>query len=182
MRRAEEGLRRGSAPVDEEPAATVVGEAEPPDVDGSGVVGPDDAAEADVEAEALEGAQATRQAMDLLVALEGSLSRASRGPACCLEAVGEVGGRAFEGGCDGGEVPLVVGDQRRVGLGGEVVGQGEGVGGQWAHVISSDRGFRPRPMIVRQDGGLAAIPPLRYTLEVEGGRILFTGDDAWAPG
>ncbi|GAA2147368.1 hypothetical protein GCM10009826_00120 [Humibacillus xanthopallidus] len=38
-------------------------------------------------------------------------------------------------------MPLVIGDQRRVSLGGEVVGECEGVGGQGAHVISSDRGF-----------------------------------------
>ena len=55
--------------------------------------------------------------------------------------------------------------RRRVGLGGEVVGEVEGAGGQGVHGIGSDLGGGPA--IVRHHRGLAASPRVRYTFEVE---------------
>ena len=63
--RAEERLGRGGAPVEQQPAARAVGEAEPPDVHGLGVVRADDVPEAQVQAEAAQGAQASGQPVDL---------------------------------------------------------------------------------------------------------------------
>ena len=137
--RPEERLGRGRAPVDQQPAAGAVGEAEPSDVDGLGVVCADDAAEAQVQAEAAQGPQASGQPVDLQVPVHRLLARAARRLACGIEAVGQVGDRLLEALRDGREVLLVGGDQRRVGLGGEVVGQVEHAGRQGVHVISSDR-------------------------------------------
>ena len=91
------------------------------------------------------------------------LAGAAGRPALGVEAVGQVGDRLLEALRDGREVLLVGGDQRRVGLGGEVVGKVERAGGQGVHVISSDLAVvRPRSAIVRHDPGLAASPPVRY--------------------
>ena len=57
-----------------------------------------------------------------------------------VQAVGQVGDRLPEALRDGRELPLVAGDQRRVGLGAEVAGQVERARGRWVHVISSDPG------------------------------------------
>jgi len=51
---------------------------------------------------------------DLHVPVHRRLARAAGRQALGVEAVGQVGDRAFEALRDGCEVPLVVGDQRRV--------------------------------------------------------------------
>jgi hypothetical protein len=66
------------------------------------------------------------------------LADAAGRPELGLEAAGEVGDRLLEGVRDRGEVPLVGGDQRRVGLGGETAGKVKRTRGQWVHPISSD--------------------------------------------
>ena len=128
--RAEERLGRGGAPVDQQPAARAVGEAEPPDVHRLGVVRADDAPEAQVQAEAAQGAQPGGQPVDLHVPVHRLLADAAGRLALGVEAVGQVGDRLLEALRDGREVPLVAGDQRRVGLGGEAVGKVERAGSQ----------------------------------------------------
>ena len=135
--RAEERLGRGRAPVDQQPAARAVGEAEPADVHRLGVVRADHAPEAQVQAEAAQRAQPGGQPVDLLVPVHRLLALAAGRPALGVEAVGQVGDRLLEALRDGREVLLVVGDQRRVGLGGEVVGKVERAGRQAIHVSSS---------------------------------------------
>jgi hypothetical protein len=61
--------------------------------------------------------------MDLHIPVHGRLPPAARRLALGLEAVGQVGDRLLEALCYGREVLLVGGDQRRVGLGGQVVGK-----------------------------------------------------------
>ena len=165
--RAEERLGRGGAPVDQQPAAGAVGEAEPADVDGLGVVGGDDAAQAQVEAEAAQRAQPGGQPVDLQVAVQRLLADAAGRLALGVEPVGQVGDRLLEALRDGGEVLLVVGDQGRVGLGGEAVGEVERAGGQGVHVISSVEVEGLGAAILRPDRGLAASPRVRYTLKWE---------------
>ena len=122
---AEERLGRGRAPVDEQPAAGAVGEAEPADVDGLGAVVADHPAEAQVEAEAAQGPQPGGQPVDLLVAVQRLLSSPPRCPALGVQTVGQVGDRLLEALRHRREVLLVRGDQRRVGLGGQVLGEVE---------------------------------------------------------
>jgi len=55
-----------------------------------------------------------------------------------IEAAGQLGDRLHEALRDGREMLLVAGDQRRVGLGGEVVGRVKRAGSQGVHVIGSD--------------------------------------------
>jgi hypothetical protein len=86
--------------------------------------------EAQVQSEATQGAQASGQPVDLQVAVQRLLPAAAGRLALGIEAVGQVGDRLLETRCDGREVLLVAGDQRRVGLGGEVVGKVERTGDQ----------------------------------------------------
>ena len=141
--RAEERLGDRGPPVDQQPAAGAVGQAEPPDVDrlrvaAGAVVGADHPPEAQVEAEPAQGPQPGRQPVHLGVPVHRLLADAAGRPELGLEAAGEVGDRLLEGVRDRREVPLVGGDQRRVGLGGETVGKVKGTRGQWVHPISSD--------------------------------------------
>jgi hypothetical protein len=76
--------------------------------------------------------------VDLQVPVQSRLARAAGRLALGIEAVGQVGDRLLEALRDDREVLLVGGDQRRVGLGGEVVGKVERAGGQGFHGISSD--------------------------------------------
>ena len=136
--RSEERLSRGGAPVDQQPATRAVGEAKPSDVHRLGVVRADHAPEAQVQAEAAQGAQASGQPVDLQVPVQRLLADAAGRLALGIEAVGQVGDRLLEALRDGREVLLVAADQRRVGLGGEAVGKVKRAGGQGVHVISSD--------------------------------------------
>jgi hypothetical protein len=68
--------------------------------------------------------------MDLEVAIHGLLADAAGRLALGIEALGQLGDRLLEAGGNCGEVPIVIGDQGRLGLGGEMVGQVEGAGGQ----------------------------------------------------
>ncbi len=165
---AEERLRGGRAPVDEQPAPGAVGQAEPADVDRL-VVLADHPPQAQVEGEAAQGAHPRRQPVDLLVPLQRSLPHLRRRAARGVQAVREVGDRVLEALRDGREVRLVARDHRRVGLGGQVVGEVEGArrhGGQGPAPV---RSVWPGPVIVRHDGGLAASPPMSYTLVVAEG-------------
>ena len=126
--RSEERLGRGGAPVDQQPTARAVGEAEPSDVHGLGVVRADHVSEAQVQAEAAQGAQASGQPVDLQVPVHRLLADAAGRLARGVEAVGQVGDRLLEALRDGREVLLVAGDQARVGLGGEAVGKVERAG------------------------------------------------------
>jgi hypothetical protein len=76
--------------------------------------------------------------VDLHVPVHRRLADTAGRPALGIEAVGQVGDRLLQALRDGHEVLLVVGDQRRVGLGGETVGKVERTGSQEIHVISSD--------------------------------------------
>ena len=128
--RSEERLGRGGAPVEQQPTTRAVGEAESSDVHGLGVVRADHVSEAQVQTEATQGAQASGQPVDLQVPVHRLLARAAGRLALGVEAVGQVGDRLLEALRDGREVLLVAGDQRRVGLGGEVVGKVERAGSQ----------------------------------------------------
>ena len=125
MGRAEERFGRGRAPVDEQPTTRGVREAEPADVHRLLVVRADHVAEAQVQAEATQGAQAGGQPVDLQVPVHRLLAGAAGRPAFGVESLGEVGDRPLEALRDGREVLLVAGDQPRVGLGGEAVGKVE---------------------------------------------------------
>ena len=188
--RPEERLSRGGAPVEQQPAARAVGEAKPSDVDGLGVVRADDASEAQVKAEAAQDAQPGGQPVDLHVPVHRLLAYAAGCFELGVKAAGQVGDRLLEALRDGREVLLVAADQRRVGLGGEVVGKVKRTGSQRVHVISSDlrslwerreghprathtsttthalrdshfRRFWPRSAILQHAPGLAASPPVR---------------------
>ena len=67
---AEERLGGGGAPVDEQPTAGAVGEAEAADVDRLGAVGADDATEAQVQPEAAQRPQPRGQPVDLQVPVQ----------------------------------------------------------------------------------------------------------------
>jgi hypothetical protein len=136
--RSEERFGRGGAPVEQQPATRLVGEAESADVDRLGVVRADHAPQAQVKAEPAQQAEPGGQPVDLQVPLHRVLADAAGCPALGLEAAGQVGDRLLEGLPDGGEVPLVGRDQRRVGLGGETGGKVERAVSQQAHVVSSD--------------------------------------------
>ncbi len=127
--RREERLGGGGAPVEQQPAAGAVGEAEASHVHGFAAVGGDDAPQAQVQAEAAQGAQAGGQAVDLGVPVHGLPADAAGRPALRLQAVGEFTDRLREAFRDGREVPLVAVDQGRVGLGGEMVGKVERAAG-----------------------------------------------------
>ena len=116
-----------------------VRESEASDVHGPGIIRADDVPEAEVEAVATQGAQPGGQPMDLHVPVHRRLAFAGRRLAGGIEAVGQVGDRLLEALRDGREVLLVAGDQRRVGLGGEVVRKVKrAAGSRGAHVIRSD--------------------------------------------
>ena len=116
----------------------LVREAEPTDVHGLGAVRADHASEAQVQAEAAQDAQASGQPVDLHVPVHRRLADAAGRLALGIEAVGQVGDRLLQALRDGREVLLVVGDQRRVGLGSETVRKIKRAGSQEIHVISSD--------------------------------------------
>ena len=136
--RPEERLSCGGAPVEQQPAAGPVGEAEPPDVHGLGVVRVDDVPEAQVQTEAAQGPQASAQPVDLRVPVHRLLAYAAGRLELGLEAFGQVGDRLLEALRDGREVLLVGGDQRRVGLGGEPLGKVKRAGSRGTHLISSE--------------------------------------------
>ncbi|ESU46960.1 hypothetical protein P376_5063 [Streptomyces sp. HCCB10043] len=145
----EERLGGRRAPVDQQSAARAVGQAEPSHVQRLGAVGGDHAPEAQVEAEPAQGTQPGGQPVDLHVPVHRRPARPAGRAARGREPFGELGDRLFQAVGDGREVLLVLGDQRRVGLGGEPVGEVERAGGQGCHVVSSDlrclRGRRPVP-------------------------------------
>ena len=136
--RTEERLRRGGAPVDQQPATRAVGKAKPPDVHRLGIVRADDAPEAQVQAEATQDAQPGGEPVHLQVPVQRRLARAAGRLAHGVEAAGQVGDRLLQALRDGREVPFVAADQRRVGLGGEAIGKVKRAGSQGIHVISSD--------------------------------------------
>ena len=134
--RPEERLGRRGAPVDAaagDPSLSV--RPSRPTYTGSGSSAPTMRPEAQVQAEAAQRAQPGGQPVDLQVPVHRLLARAAGRPALGVEAVGQVGDRLLEALRDGREVLLVAGDQRRVGLGGEVVGKVERTGGQRGHVM-----------------------------------------------
>lgn len=133
----EERLGGGGAPVDQQPAALAVGEAEPADVHRCGAVLAGHVPEAEIEPEAAQGAQAGGEPVDLRVPVHRLAARAAGSPALGVEAGGQLGDRRVQGPGDGREVLLVGGDQRRVGLGGEVVGEEESAGGEGVHGVRS---------------------------------------------
>ena len=138
VRRSEERLSRGRAPVKQQPAARAVGEAKPPDVHGLGIVRADDAPEAQVQAETTQDAQAGAQPVDLHIPVHRRLAHAAWRPALGVKAAGQVGDRLLEALRDGREVLLVAGDQRGVGLGGQAGGKVKRASSQEVHRISSD--------------------------------------------
>ena len=110
-------------------------------------------ADAHVQPEPAQRGELGDQAADVGVALDGLRAAAGRVAAAGVQAVGQVGEFPVEGVGDGGEVTLVVGDVRRVGLVGEVVGEGEDAGCLGGHCAS-----------VRPHRGLAARPTTSYNL------------------
>jgi hypothetical protein len=68
--------------------------------------------------------------VDLHVTVHRRLTAAAGRPALVLESFGQLGDRLLEARGDGGEVLLVRRCQRRVGLGAQAVGEGEGAARQ----------------------------------------------------
>ena len=91
--RSEERLGRGGAPVDQQPTTRAVGEAEPSDVHGLGVVCADHVAEAQVQAEATQRAQAGGQPVDLHGPGPSPPGRCRRAP-CARRRDGRTGRRS----------------------------------------------------------------------------------------
>ena len=102
--RPEERLGRGRAPVDQQSPARAVGETEASDVRGLAVVGADHVSEAQVQAEATQGAQASGQPVDLQIAVHRLLADAAGRRTRDIESVGQVGDRLLEALRDGREV------------------------------------------------------------------------------
>jgi hypothetical protein len=131
--------------------------------------------------ESPERPQPGGQPVDLLVPFHRLLTRPAARPALGTEPVGQFRDRALEAFENRGEMGLVSGDENRVGLAAEVVGEVEHTGGQWVHVISSGleiarslhrvrtgiRGLTARSAILRHHRGLAASPGVRYMLKWE---------------
>ena len=174
--RSEERLGRGRTPVEQQPAALAIREAKSSDVHGLGAVCADHVSEAQVQAEATQGAKASGQPVDLHVPVHRLLAYAAGRLAFGIDAVGQVGDRLLQALRDGHEVLLVVGDQRRVGLGSEAVGKVERAGSQEIHVISSD--LRSRTSVARrrrldrrdQPGGCPSAAPRRADAQLPGHR------------
>lgn len=135
VRGREERRGRRGTPVDQQPAARAVGEADASDVQGLGVVGTDHVSKTQVQAEAVQGAQPARQPVDLLVAVHRLPAEAAGVAALGVETGGEFGDRLLEALRDRREVLLVAGDQLRVGFGGQPVGKVERAGGRGGHVV-----------------------------------------------
>jgi len=141
----EERLSRRGAPVEQQPVTRAVGQAQPPDVHRLRVVGADHVPEAQVQPESTQDAKASGQPVDLQVAVHGLLAGAAGLPARGVETVRQVGCRLLQSLGDGREVPLVAGDQRRVRLGGEVLGKVERADGHRIHPLGSIRQQRTTP-------------------------------------
>ncbi len=88
MGRSEERFSGRGAPVDQQTTAVAVGEAEPPDIHGVGVVRTDHASQAHVETVATQSAQASGQPVDLHVSVHRRLTYAAGCLARGVEAVG----------------------------------------------------------------------------------------------
>lgn len=116
MRGCEERLRRRGAPVDQQPAAVAGGQPEPPDVDRVPRLG-DDPPQAQVEAEPTQHPQLSADPVHLQVAVHGLLPVPARATAYLVQPFVQLGDLLLETLPDGGEVPLVIGDQCRVRLG-----------------------------------------------------------------
>jgi hypothetical protein len=86
--RAEERFGRGRTPVDQQLAPLAVRETESPHVHGFGAALGDHAPEAQVEPEATQRAQPSRQPMDLEIPLERLLANAPRRLSLCLAPFG----------------------------------------------------------------------------------------------
>ena len=123
--RGEERLGRRGPPVDQQPVTRAVPEAKPSDVHGLGVAFADDTSQAQVQAEAAQGAQASGQPVDLRVPVHRLLAYAAGRLELGIEAAGQVGDRLLEALRDGREMLLVAADQRRVGLPGQAGGEGQ---------------------------------------------------------
>ena len=136
--RSEERLGRWRAPVDQQLTSRAVREAEPTDVHRLGVVHADHVPEAEVQTVTTQGAQANGQPVDLHVPFHRRLALAAGRLPLRIAAIGQLGDGLLEALRNGREVQFVAFDQRRVGLGGEAVGQVEHTGGQGTHAISSD--------------------------------------------
>jgi hypothetical protein len=121
----EERLGCRGSPVDEQACAVGVGEAQTSDVDRLILVFGDHAPEADVESEAAQQPDAGAQLVHLEVALEDLLVVLAGSQTRVVEPVLELAELGGDGGGDGREAALVGGDERRLGLGGESVGQVE---------------------------------------------------------
>ena len=153
---AEERLGRRGAPVEQQPTAGAVGEAEPTDVHGLGVRPRRPCVPGTGPARSGAGCAAARSA-------GGPPGRGPAPPARCrpvrralgVEPLGQVGDRLLEALRDRGEVLLVAGDQRRVGLRGEVRGEVERARRRGAWVVISI-GSAPR---VRGSAGDSAPSP-----------------------
>ena len=143
------------------------------DVHGLGVARVDDVSQAQVQAEAPQGAEATGQPADLDVALQRLLAQPARRPPRDLEAVGEFGDRMLQALRDGREVLLVLGDEIGSPLAARWSARSNalvlrGFVGEFGNPAGMAWSFWLRPPILGHDRGLAASPPLRYTLGVEG--------------
>jgi len=121
-----------STPETAVPEAAVP-QAEPTDVQRFRISLPDHPAQAEIKAVTPKGSSASGQPVDLHVPLHGHLALATRRASLGIEPIGEVRDRLVEALPNGGEMPLVVGDQRRVALCGKAVGKGECAGGQGGH-------------------------------------------------
>ena len=151
--RPEERLGRGRAPVEQQPPVLAVREAEAPDVDGL-AVGADDAAEAQVEAEAPQGAQPRGEPVDLLVPLHGRRAPRARGP-CARRRAGRTAPRSAARGSP--RWPRSAARRGRSGV-------GSALAARWSGRSKALAVWRVTSEILRPHGGLAARPPARYTL------------------
>ncbi len=181
--RAEERFGRGGAPVHQQPAPGVVAETESADVHGLGIVGADHPPEAQVEAETAQDGQPGGQPVDGQVSLDSLLTLAAGGFSLRIEPRRQLCNRLLDGQGKKCEILAVDCDQPRGGLVGKVRREVEHSGRPGVRVvrailvsISCPLQFRfplvrpisSRRAILRHHRGLAASPPVRYMLRVEG--------------
>ena len=154
-RRGEERLRGRGPPVHEQGRAGGIEQADAADVHGIGLGRRGEVPDAQVEAEAAERGQLGGHPADIGVAFDRLRAGAGRVAAARVQSCGQAGDLLRERAGEGGEVPLVGGDERRIGLGRAVVGEGENAGVAGEHRAS-----------VHPHRGLAARPPTSYKLRV----------------
>ena len=175
VRRPEERLRRGRPPVEQQPTTRAVRQAEPPDVDRL-AVGPDGPPQAQVQAEAPQRPQPRGEPVDLLVPLQRQRAAAPGRLACGVQPLGPARRSTAPGSprwprSAARPARSTPGPPWRRGCReGRTHGWSQGSRRHQLRTGVAPPGARPGHgrRFCAADGGLAARPPVGYTLEEAG--------------